>query len=35
MIREMAEKYKEYVIELRRELHMNPGLSWQEFEAKK
>lgn len=35
MIREMAEKYKEYVIELRRELHMNPGLSWQEFEASK
>ena len=35
MIKEMAEKYKEYVIELRRELHMNPGLSWEEFEASK
>lgn len=35
MIKELAEKYKDYVIRIRRELHMNPGLSWQEYEASK
>lgn len=33
MIKELAGKYKEYVINLRNELHMNPGLSWEEYGA--
>ena len=33
MIKELAEKYKDYVVQLRRELHENPGLSWQEYVA--
>ena len=35
MIKELAEKNKDYIIKIRRELHMNPGLSWEEFEASK
>lgn len=34
-IKELANKYKQYVIDIRRKLHMNPGLSWEEFEASK
>lgn len=34
-IKELSKKYKEYVINLRRELHMYPGLAFNEFEANK
>ncbi len=30
-VRELAEKYKDEIISLRREFHQNPELSWQEF----
>lgn len=34
-IKELSKKYKEYVINLRREFHMCPGLAFNEFEANK
>ena len=34
MIKELAEKNKDYVIKIRRELHMNPGLSWEELKLR-
>ena len=33
MIKDSVKKYKNYVIDLRNELHENPGLSWEEYEA--
>lgn len=30
-IKEIGKKYKDYVIQMRRELHMNPESSWEEF----
>lgn len=33
IIKELSKKYKDYVINIRRELHKNPGLSWEEYEA--
>lgn len=33
MIKSSARKYKDYVINLRKELHENPGLSWEEYGA--
>lgn len=35
MIKKMVEKYREYIIKMRREIHMNPELSWQEYETSK
>ncbi|HOF02437.1 MAG TPA: amidohydrolase, partial [Atribacterota bacterium] len=34
-VRELAERYKDKVIALRREFHQNPELSWQEFKTAK
>ena len=34
-IKETAQKYSDYVIEMRRKIHMNPELSTQEFETSK
>lgn len=33
MIKDKAKKYKDYVISLRREIHMNPELCWEEKET--
>ena len=33
MIKSSARKYKDHVINLRKELHENPGLSWEEYGA--
>ncbi len=30
-IRDLAEQYKEYIVDLRREFHMHPEVSWQEI----
>lgn len=34
-IRELAKKYKDYVIDMRREFHMNPETSWNEHRTSK
>ncbi len=34
-VKELSKKYKDYVISIRRELHMHPGLAFEEFEANK
>ena len=35
MIKNKAKEYKDYVISLRREIHMNPELAWEERETSK